>query len=78
MKELEHRLNSLPNAYFAFVHGITKYAMKNKERYDAVMKYLDANPVTNPSDVTRFVMSQPDFFDDDVRNNDREGRVMYN
>ena len=34
MKELEHRLNNLPNTYFAFVHAITTYANKKRERYD--------------------------------------------
>ena len=78
MKELEHRLINLPNSYFAFVHGIITYAMKKPERYNAIMGYLDENPNTNPSDVTGFVMSQPDFFDDDVRNGGNIAQRMYN
>ena len=73
MRELEHRLNNIPNAYFAFVHAIVKYANKKPERYQAVMSFLADNPDSSPSDVTGFVMSQPDFFDDDVRNTNTEG-----
>ena len=78
MKELEHRLNNLPNTYFAFVHAITTYANKKRERYDAIMKFLDENPDTNPSDVTKFVAMQPDFFEDDVRNVDGVNQRIYN
>ena len=78
MRELEHRLNNLPNAYFAFVHGITTYASKKPERYSTIINYLDANPDTNPSDVTKFVMSQPDFFDDDVRNTENASHQIFN
>ena len=78
MKELEHRLNNLPNTYFAFVRAITTYANKKRERYDAIMKFLDENPDTNPSDVTKFVAMQPDFFEDDVRNVDGVNRRIYN
>ncbi len=78
MRELEHRLNNLPNTYFAFVHGIATYASKKPERYNVVMDYLDANPNSSPSDVTQFVMSQPDFFDDDVRNMVNASQRMYN
>ena len=67
MTKLEERLNSIPGAYFAFVHGISKYASKKPERYDAVMNYLDEYPDSTPSDITLFVMEQPDFFEDDVR-----------
>ena len=52
--------------------------MKKPERYNAIMGYLDENPNTNPSDVTGFVMSQPDFFDDDVRNGGNIAQRMYN
>ena len=68
MKDLENRLNNLPNAYFAFVHGVSTYANKKPERYNTIMKYLDDNPDTNPSEITKFVMMQPDFYEDDVRN----------
>ena len=78
MRELEHRLNNLPNTYFAFVHAITTYANKKRERYDAIMKFLDENPDTNPSDVTKFVAMQPDFFEDDVRNVDGVNQRIYN
>ncbi len=78
MKELEHRLNNLPNTYFAFVHAITTYANKKRERYEAIMKFLDENPDTNPSDVTKFVAMQPDFFEDDVRNVDGVNQRIYN
>ena len=78
MGELEHRLNNLPNTYFAFVHAITTYADKKRERYDAIMKFLDENPDTNPSDVTKFVAMQPDFFEDDVRNVDGANQRIYN
>ena len=40
MTKLEERLNSIPGAYFAFVHGISKYASKKPERYNAVMVFL--------------------------------------
>ena len=78
MGELEHRLNNLPNTYFTFVHAITTYANKKRERYDAIMKFLDENPDTNPSDVTKFVAMQPDFFEDDVRNVDGANQRIYN
>ncbi|MBR7090010.1 MAG: hypothetical protein IKI46_05940 [Lachnospiraceae bacterium] len=71
MNELEKRLNSIPGAYFAFVHAISKYAGKKAERYEAVMDFLDKNPDSTPSDVTLFVMLRPDFMEDDVRYSDK-------
>ncbi len=55
MSELEKRLNSIHGAYFAFVHGISKYASKKPERYDAVIVFLDEHPNSTPSDVIEFV-----------------------
>ncbi len=76
MRELEHKLNNLPNTYFDFIHGITTYANKKPERYRAIMEFLNDNPNATPSDVTGFVMTQPDFFEDDVRNNPTVANVM--
>ena len=40
------------------------------------MEFLNDNPNATPSDVTGFVMTQPDFFEDDVRNNPTVANVM--
>ena len=76
MRELEHRLNNLPNTYFAFVHGIVRYTQKKPERYNTVMSFLNSHPDAEPSDIVQFVMSQPDFFEDDVIKSDLITEVM--
>ena len=76
MKELEHRLNNISGTYFSFVHGIVRYAQKKPERYNAIIGFLDSNPKVTPSDVIGFIMSQPDFYEDDVRNTNLNVGVM--
>lgn len=61
MEELENRLKSIPNSYFGFVAGIVTYAKMKPERLKKVMDFIDSSDNLTPSDIVKFVMSQPDF-----------------
>ena len=64
MEELVKKLNAIPNSYFGFVAGIVTYTKKKPERLQKVMNFIDASDNLTPSDVVKFVMSQPDFHED--------------
>lgn len=61
MEELVNKLNAIPNSYFGFVAGIVTYAKMKPERLKKVMNFMDSSNNLTPSDVVKFVMSQPDF-----------------
>ncbi|MDD5866689.1 MAG: hypothetical protein PUC75_03500 [Lachnospiraceae bacterium] len=61
MEELVKKLNAIPNSYFGFVAGIVTYAKKKPERLKKVIKFIDSSDNLTPSDVVKFVMTQPDF-----------------
>lgn len=67
LKTLAERLYAVPRSYFAFVGGILAYARKKPERLQNVMSYLDSEDNLTTSDIVYFVSSQPDFFEDSVR-----------
>lgn len=64
MDELIALLNNIDDSYYDFVLGITQYAKKSPTRLNNVMFFLKENPEAKSSDVTYFVSSQPDFFED--------------
>ena len=61
MEELVRKLNAIPNSYFGFVAGIVTYAKRKPERLKKVMGFMTSSENITPSDVVKFVMSQPDF-----------------
>lgn len=61
MEELTNKLSAIPNSYFGFIAGIVNYAKRKPERLQKVMEFIDVNDNLTPSDVVKFVMSQPDF-----------------
>ena len=66
MKKLETKLNSIPNVYFGFVEGIMAYAKKNPERTKRILQFINGSDHLTTSDVVKFVMLQPDFYEDVV------------
>ena len=64
MEELVRKLNAIPNSYFGFVAGIVTYAKRKPERLKKVMGFIASTENITPSDVAKFVMSQPDFHED--------------
>lgn len=61
MEELVNKLNAIPNSYLGFVAGIVAYASQKPERLRKVMNFIDSSANLTPSDIVKFVMSQPDF-----------------
>lgn len=61
MEELVNKLNAIQNSYFGFVAGIASYAKRKPERLQKVMDFINSSENIIPSDVVKFVMSQPDF-----------------
>ena len=72
MEELIVMLNNIPASYYDFVIGISNYAKKKPERMQKVKDFIKEHPDATCSDVTYFVMTQQDFFEDDVRNQKTE------
>lgn len=66
MDILISRLNAIPNAYFEFIDSVVDYAESKNTHLQLVLKFLDDNIGATPSDVIKFISSQPDFFDDDA------------
>ncbi|MBE5902455.1 MAG: hypothetical protein E7280_11230 [Lachnospiraceae bacterium] len=68
MEELLTRLNTVPNSYFGFVAGISNYAKQSPERLQTVLSFLRNHSNLSTSDIIEFVSQQPDFFEDEPRN----------
>ena len=58
---LTDKLYAIPNSYFGFVAGIVTYSKKKTESLKKVLDFIDSSDNLTPSDVVKFVMSQPDF-----------------
>lgn len=70
MEQLISRLNQIPNAYFEFVDSVADYAEIKESHFTLLMEFLDNNPSATTSDVLYLISTQPDFFDDDVPENE--------
>ena len=68
MEEIYNMIAAIPDAYFEFIDSVMSYVKKKPERIKTVAKYLKENDELNSSDVLRFIINQPDFFEDDVIN----------
>ena len=68
MEDLYYTLNNLPDSYFEFVDSVMSYVKKKPERLAAVQDYIKSNLSASTSDILHFIMKQPDFFEDDVKN----------
>ncbi len=66
MKELIDKLYALPNVYEDFIYGTVDYAKEKPEHLRLLLDYLRNNDNLTTSDVVYFIMTQPDFFDDNV------------
>lgn len=66
MKTLEYRLNSIPNAYFEFVDSVMEYANADQNHAALISNFLDSHPKASASDILWLISTQPDFFDDDI------------
>lgn len=66
MDTLISKLNALPNSYFEFVDSVVDYAKEKEGHLDLLLDFLNDNSLVTPSDVIRFISSQPDFFDSDA------------
>ena len=66
MDALISRLNSIPNSYYEFVDSVVDYAKSKASHLEVIMQYLDDNEESTPSDIIKFISTQPDFFDDDA------------
>lgn len=68
MEDLYYTLNSLPDTYFEFVDSVMSYVKKKPERLTAVQGFINSKFSVSTSDILHFIMKQPDFFEDDVKN----------
>lgn len=66
MSELINILNNLEGTYYDFVVAISQYCKRKPARLELVLNYLKDNPSLTADDVSEFVVSQPDFQDDNV------------
>ncbi len=66
MEELVNKLNAIPDSYFGFVLGIMTYAKKKPSRLQKVLRFIDSSDNLTTSDVVKFVIDQPDFYEDGV------------
>lgn len=63
MKELHEKLRSVPDSYDGFISGILRYASTSQPRKEKIMEYLEQNPQATSSQITKYVIEQPDFHD---------------
>ena len=67
MEEIIKKLETIPNAYFAFIAGVNTYIKDNPDRQRRLLEFLNtSNGDLTTSDVIKFISDQPDFFDDSV------------
>ena len=71
MEEIYNKIAMIPDAYFEFIDSVMSYVKKKPERIRIVSNYLSENDDLKSSDVLRFIINQPDFFDDDVLNSSK-------
>ncbi|SDB66937.1 MULTISPECIES: hypothetical protein [unclassified Butyrivibrio] len=71
MEEIYNKLTSIPDAYFEFIDSVMAYVKKKPERIRIVADFLNKTDNLLSSDVLRFIISQPDFFEDDVLHTSR-------
>lgn len=67
MTNLAIRLQNVPYSYFEFVDSVLAYAKIKPSHFELIVNYLDHNPSATSSDVIYLISSQPDFFDDDIK-----------
>ena len=68
MEDLYYTLNNLPDTYFEFVDSVMSHIKKKPKRLSAVQDYIKCNLSSSTSDILHFIMKQPDFFEDDIKN----------
>lgn len=78
MEELVNKLNAIPNSYFGFVAGIITYVKHDSKRVEKVLKFINESEAIAPSDVVKFVIDQPDFFnfDKDLKENNNRLKAV--
>lgn len=70
MKELIAKLNAIPNSYFEFVDSTVAYAKRDSSHLEKLNAFLRENTTASVTDVIYFMSCQPDFFDDDIVENE--------
>ena len=63
MEELRKYLENVPDSYTDFVDGMLNHARYSKKKERRLLQYLTEHPGATSSDVLRYMMSFPDFFD---------------
>lgn len=64
MNELIELLNKVNDAYYDFIVGVTQYCKRKPARLETVLQYLKEHPDADSSDITEFIVDQPDYKDD--------------
>lgn len=68
MEELYNRLCGIDDSYFEFVDSVMSYVKQTPKHLYIVADFLNNNESASSSDVLRFIIKQPDFFEKDVLN----------
>ena len=62
MEILKSKLKAISDSYDDFVAGVMNYARRDPKHVQVLNEYIDSHPQANSSDITEFIIQQPDFF----------------
>lgn len=62
MEKLISKLKTIPDSYDDFVSGVINYAKRDPKHVEILNQYIAAHPRANSSEITEFIIQQPDFY----------------
>ena len=66
MIELIDLLGMVSDTYPDFVVGVTQYCIRKPSRLEMVLQFLKENSNADSSDISEFIVNQPDFLEDNT------------